>query len=240
MVAELMAYTGYDFVIIDMEHGPGDYTTTLSMLQAVQGKGTSAIVRVSSNDEVVLKKVLDMGPDGVLIPMVNNAAEAHSAAAACLYPPRGVRGVAYPLVRASKWGFNPDYKDSYTKDLLVLIQVETSEAVAEVSDMARVKGIDGIFIGPLDLSASLGHLGDIGHPEVLRCIDGVKKRTLAEGALIGGFAPAGSAVEAMMCAGDYTLVAGAVDVGLLRDAAIADIARFKFQANRTPLSEVEK
>jgi len=223
LVAELMAHAGYDFLVVDMEHSPVDVHGALPMLQAVAAAGRPALVRVALNRPELIKKALDLGPAGLIVPLVDSAEEARAVAAACRYPTRGLRGVAYPLVRASAWGLDANYVRRCEKQCLVLCQVETPAAVNAVEDILQVDGVDGIFVGPLDLSASLGHLGDTRHADVLSALARIEAAAAKHPSkVLAGFA-GGRRAHAMFAAG-YRLVATSADVALLRDAARVDIA----------------
>lgn len=174
--AELLAGSGFDWLLLDTEHSPSDVTTVLPQLQAVAAyPSVSAVVRPAWNDKVLVKRHLDIGAQTLLIPYVSTEAEAAAAVASMRYPTRGVRGVA-STTRAARFGRIPEYAKRAEDELCLLVQVETREALDNLEAIARLDGIDGVFIGPADLAAALGHLGEPGHPEVQSAIaDGIRR-----------------------------------------------------------------
>jgi len=180
-VAELLAACGFDWIVIDTEHGPMEVTDTLPALQAIAAyPDCSAIVRVAINDWVLIKRHLDQGAQTLMLPYVQSRAEAEAAVRAMRYPPRGVRGVA-GMTRASRYGRIPDYVARAEEDLCLVVQVETRDALDRLEEIATVDGVDAVFIGPADLAASLGHPGNPGHPEVVAAIEGAIGRLGALG-----------------------------------------------------------
>ena len=178
-VAEIVAGTGFDWVLIDAEHGPFDLGGLQTVLAAFNGSRSVPIVRVAWNDPVRIKQVLDLGVDGVLVPMVNSAAEAKAAVAACKYPPAGNRGVG-PR-RASDYGRNTDAYTAQANDgTIVMLQIEHVDAVARIDAILAVPGIDVICIGPTDLSGTAGVLRQFDHPTVVAAIDKVIARCRAK------------------------------------------------------------
>jgi 4-hydroxy-2-oxoheptanedioate aldolase len=173
--AELVAGSGFDWLLIDGEHSPNAPTTVISQLQAVAAYPVTAIVRPAWNDKVLIKRYLDIGTQSFLVPYVQNVEEAQAAVAAIRYPPRGVRGVA-GTTRASGFGRMADYAKHAEEELCMLVQIETREGLDNLDAIARVDGVDGVFIGPADLAAGLGHLGDQAHPEVQSAIQDAIKR----------------------------------------------------------------
>ncbi len=186
-VAEIILLSGFDWVMIDMEHSALSLSDTQIALQ-VLGDKILKIVRVPGNDEIWIKRVLDTGCDGIIVPMVNSAGEAEKAIAAARYPLDGKRSVG--LARAHKFGasFN-EYLEKANSNLIVMIQIEHTDAVKNIDSILKVKGIDAIFIGPYDLSASMGLTGKVNHPEVRKAVDLIKKKCLEAGlpyAIFGG------------------------------------------------------
>jgi len=173
--AELVAGSGFDWLVLDGEHSPNAPTTVISQLQAVAAYPVSAIVRPAWNDKVLIKRYLDIGAQSLLIPYVQNANEAAEAVAAIRYPTRGVRGVA-GVTRASRFGRVADYAKRAEEELCLLVQIETREGLENLEAIAKTDGIDGVFIGPADLAAALGHLGNQQHPEVQSAIQDAIKR----------------------------------------------------------------
>ena len=163
--AEALGCLGFDFLVVDMEHTPIDLQQMVGILQAIAGTPAQAIVRPPWNDMVMVKRALDAGAQSLLLPFVQNADEAKRAVAYTRYPPEGVRGVA-AAHRASRYGTIPDYVKRARDEICVIVQIETPTAFAQLEDIAAVPGVDSIFIGPADLSASMGFPGDMGNPAV--------------------------------------------------------------------------
>lgn len=179
LVAEIMAGSGAQWLLIDAEHSPNSLESVLAQLHAVHGYDVLPMVRLPWNDTVLIKQYLDLGAQNLLIPMVNDAEQAKAAAAAVRYPPHGVRGVGSALARAARWNRIPDYLARADETISLTVQIETGEAVGNVEEILAVDGVDGIFIGPSDLAASMGLLGQQEHPDVRaaveRCIDAACK-----------------------------------------------------------------
>lgn len=182
--SEIVASAGFDFAVIDMEHSPNDLNSVLGQLQAFAPHPTPAIVRPMWNDMVVVKRLLDIGAPGLVFPMVQNAEEARAAVAACRYPPHGVRGVA-GSTRANQFGRVTDYFDRVDEELTIIAQVETRAAMAVVDEIAAVDGVSGVFFGPSDIAADLGHLGKPMHPEVWEAIRPLSRRLADKGMPVG-------------------------------------------------------
>jgi len=163
--AEAMGCVGFDFLVVDMEHTPLDPPQLADILRTIASTPAQAVVRPPWNDMVMVKRALDAGAQTLLFPFVQNAEEARRAVAYTRYPPDGVRGVA-GTHRGSRFGAVSDYLKAAGKEMCVIVQIETLTALAELEAIAAVPGVDSIFVGPGDLSASMGHLGDIGHPAV--------------------------------------------------------------------------
>eukprot|EP00850_Spirogloea_muscicola_P006724 SM000032S12108 [mRNA] locus=s32:541998:544113:- [translate_table: standard] len=226
VVAELLGLAGYDLVVVDSEHGPGGTMAALQLLQALAGTGAAAVVRVPEGSAVNLKKALDIGPAGVMVPMVNSVDEARAVVAGCRYPPRGVQSCAYPIVRASQYGFNEEYLATCEDDLLIMAQVESTSAVSNIADIAAVDGIDCLFVGPMDLAASIGRLTEPGHSDVMALIQQTEAAILASKKLLGGFVPPGRTPAEMFEKG-YNVVVGSADVALIRQAVVTDVMKAK-------------
>jgi 4-hydroxy-2-oxoheptanedioate aldolase len=180
IAADAIADSGFDWVLLDSEHSPNELPDLLTQMMAFSASHTTPIVRPAWNDTVLIKRVLDIGPQSVLIPYVQNAEEARRAVAATRYPPDGVRGIA-GAARSSRYGRIKDYAKKAADELCVLVQVETRQALAELEAIAAVPGVDGIFIGPSDLSGSMGHIGNPGHPEVQAALKNAVERISAAG-----------------------------------------------------------
>jgi 4-hydroxy-2-oxoheptanedioate aldolase len=214
---EAVAGAGFDWLLLDMEHSPNDTQTILHQLQTIAAYPVAAVVRPAWNDPVEIKKLLDIGVQNFLIPYVQNPAEAEQAVKSVRYPPRGIRGVS-ALTRATNFGRVIDYMKSCEEEICVLVQVETQDALDEISGIAAIDGVDGIFIGPGDLSASLGFPGQLKHPKVLEVIDRamleIKSKGVAPGILTGDKELARHYIEL----GSMFTAVG-VDAGLLARAA---------------------
>ena len=169
-VAEMAGAAGFDWCLIDGEHGPNDLPLIEAQLRALHGLPSSAIVRVPQGDDWILKQVLDIGAQSILVPMVETARQAEKVVKACKYAPEGNRGVGYALARASGYNAITDYAQTANNQICVIVQVETLAAMSNIPEIAKVSGVDCIFIGPADLSADMGHLGNLNHPEVLKVI----------------------------------------------------------------------
>lgn len=167
--AEIVAGSGFDWLVIDTEHSPNEVDTTLAQLQAVAASPASAVVRPAWNDTVLIKRHLDIGAQTLLVPYVQDEEEAAAAVAAMRFPPRGVRGVA-GVTRATRFGRVADYAKRADQELCLLVQIETRRGLDHLEAITRCEGVDGVFIGPADLAAGLGHPGDIAHAEVQSAI----------------------------------------------------------------------
>jgi len=178
--AEMVAGSGFDWLLLDGEHSPNDPPLLLAQLQAVAPYPVSAVVRPAWNDTVLIKRYLDIGAQSLLIPYVQTASEAQAAVEAVRYPPRGVRGVA-GMTRSSRYGRVADYAKRAESEICLLVQIETRAGLDNLEAIAKTDGVDGVFIGPADLAAGLGHLGEISHPEVQSAIEGAIKRIRACG-----------------------------------------------------------
>ena len=225
-VSEILGLVGFDYLLIDQEHGLGDPTSLSLQLQAMSATQTTAVVRVPWNDHVYLKRVLDAGVEGVMIPSVDNAEQARAAVAACRYPPLGRRGTAASSVRASSYGMAPDYVATAADNLVIMIQIETVEGVRNIDEILAVEGIDVMFIGPYDLSGSAGHLGELKHPEVAGLIEHAERQIKASGIAMGTVPHTGCTWKDMFERG-YQLCNSGSDIGRIRDGALADMKSFR-------------
>ena len=226
-VAEICAAAGYDCVLIDREHGMGDIHSAIAEMAGAQAHGATALVRVKANDPVEIKLALDIGVEGVMIPAINNASEARRAAQACVYPPRGIRGFAAPIVRASSYGLHAaEYLKRARDELLVIGQIETREGVEAADAIAATEGIDMIFVGPYDLTNSYGHLGEPDHKETLKAIARVEKAAKKHGKLLGAIPTPARSADGLY-RGGYDLVISHSDVVMVRAAAEADVAAMR-------------
>ncbi len=221
---EAIADTGFHWALIDTEHSPNELPMVHGQLQALSASPTHPIVRPPWNDNVALKRLLDIGVQTVLVPFVQNADEARRAVAGVRYPPAGSRGVS-SLTRANGFGRMTDYFARADDEICVLAQVETRAALAEIEAIAAVDGIDGIFIGPSDLAADLGHLGQPGHPNVQAAIADAIGRIRATGKAAGILAPVQADAQRWLEFG-CTFVAVGSDLGLLARGSEALLAAF--------------
>ena len=223
-MAEISADAGYDWMRIDGEHGPYDLRTLLDCLRAVSAYPTTPVVRPAAADPVKIKQVLDLGAQTLLIPMVNTKEQAELMVKAVNYAPEGIRGVGSPIARSGRWGRIPNYMRDAKNEICLLVQVETQEALDNIEDIASVEGIDGIFIGPADLSASLGHPDDAAAimDQVWHAFDVIKKHGKAAGFLAFDKPTVDKAYEH---GADFVAVAG--DTDLYVRALAADIAQYK-------------
>lgn len=224
-VAEILAGTGYDWLLIDGEHAPNDVRSVLGQLQAMAAYPVHPIVRPVQADVALVKQLLDIGVQTLLVPMIDTAEQAARMVAAMRYPPRGIRGVGSAVARASRWNGWPDYALAADAQMCLLVQVETETAMGNVAKIAAVDGVDGVFFGPADLSASMGLLGQPSHPEVVAAIGrgmaAVKAAGKASGIIQTDPAQARHFLEL-----GATFVAVGVDALLLGAAAKALVAEF--------------
>lgn len=240
-VTELVAGCEFDWVLLDTEHTPSDVPVVMQQLQAVDAAGleksnrTSAVVRPAWNDTVLIKRYLDIGAKNLLLPFVQDAAEAAAAVAATRYAPRGLRGMG-GATRASNFGRTADYVATAESDLCVLVQVETAAALDKIEEIAAVDGIDGIFLGPADLSASMGHADNPRHPEVDAAINDAIRRIRACGKAPGILMI--DQVRAKQCLELGALfVAVAIDLLLLRTGLDSAIGEFKGNVKGSGVTE---
>ena len=224
-VAELLGSAGFDWLCIDMEHAPNELPDVQAQLQALRGATTSPIVRPPWNDMVWMKRVLDLGAQTLLIPYVQTAEEAAEAVSFVRYPPAGRRGVAGGT-RATQWGRIPDYTRRVEEELCLLVQVESRQGLASLDAIAATPGVDGVFIGPADLSADMGHPGDPQHAEVQAAIEDAVRRIRAAGKAAGILARGEAAGRRWLEAG-CGFVAVGVDAALLAQAADGLAAKFR-------------
>lgn len=188
VAAEIMSQSAFDWLIVDMEHAPGSYENLQAQLQAMNGSGVVPFARAPWNDLVAIKKILDTGVMGVLVPYVNTRKEAEAAVAACKYPPMGVRGVA-GSPRAAGYTRNVlPYLTTANEETIVMVAVETMEAVQNLDEILQVEGLDGIFIGPVDLASSMGFLGDPSRPEVQQVIAQIEEKVIPSDKFLGTLA----------------------------------------------------
>ena len=169
--AELAANAGFDWLLIDGEHAPNDLRGLLGQLQAVAPYASQPVIRPVIGDTALIKQILDIGAQTLLVPMVESADQARELVRAIHYPPSGIRGVGSALARASRWNSIPGYLDKADGQMCLLVQIENLDGLAKLDEIVAVDGVDGVFIGPADLSASMGHRGNPGHPDVQAAIE---------------------------------------------------------------------
>ena len=227
--ADALSRLGYDWLACDTEHAPLEASGTLPILQAADPR-CEVVVRPAWNDRTLIKRHLDLGARTLLVPFVESADEARAAVAACRYPPHGVRGVAGG-VRASGYGTVPGYHAGADAEVCLLVQVETGTALERLEDIASVDGVDGVFIGPSDLAASLGHLANPGHEDVQRAIETAAGRLADVGTPSGILAVAPGEAERYAAWG-FGFVAAGVDLGLMMGAARERLERVRGAGGR--------
>lgn len=181
ITTEIAAGAGFDWLLLDGEHGPIDVPIMRDLLMAMKGSATHPVVRVSEGQTALIKRVLDVGAQTILVPLIDTAEQAAHAAAAMFYPPRGVRGAGVGVVRASGYNTIPDYVTTANEEVCLLVQAETVTALDNLEEICAVEGVDGVFIGPGDLSVSMGLPGQITHKEVQARIDDAIRRIRAAG-----------------------------------------------------------
>lgn len=228
--AEAMGRAGFDWLLVDQEHVPIDEVETLHILQAIAGTSATPVVRLAANDAVLFKRALDLGARTVMVPFIDTAADAGRAVSYAKYPPEGVRGFA-GVSRASGYGTAPDYARRANESVFAIIQLETPRAVDALEEIAAVPGVDALFLGPGDLSAAMGHIGNIMHPDVQSMIADVARRCRTIGIPCGIVGPTPEAVSEFASLG-YSFVAIASDMGMMMRQANAFIQTLKPSLNK--------
>ena len=222
---EILAGSGFDWLLLDMEHAPNEVPLLVGQLQAMTSATTAAVVRPAWNDAVLIKRILDAGAQNLLVPYVQTVEEARAAVAATRYPEQGLRGVA-TAHRANRFGRVKDYFQRANEEMCIVVQIETRKALQNLEAIADVEGVDGLFIGPSDLSASLGHLGNSGHPDVRQAIEDAGKRIRKAGKVAGILAPIEADARHWIEKG-FTFVAVGGDAALLARQTEELAAKFK-------------
>ncbi len=220
--AEALGFCGFDFLVVDMEHVPIDMAETISILRTVAGTPAQALVRLAWSDQVLVKRVLDAGAANVMFPFIQTVEEARLAVSYTRYPPHGVRGMA-GVHRASRFGRVPDYFRTAGDRLAVVLQLETPEAVENAGAIAAVEGVDSLFLGPGDLSAAMGRIGEIAHPDVQAMIARAATLAHAAGKPIGIVGPNPEMVARFLSYG-YDWVAVASDMAMMTGRAVDWVA----------------
>jgi 2-keto-3-deoxy-L-rhamnonate aldolase RhmA len=231
IVAEAIGSAGFDWGVLDMEHTPIDLSTLVSLLQAVGNTAMQPVVRVPWNDTVFVKRVLDAGAQTLLFPFIQNASEAAAAVAAVRYPPQGVRGMA-GMSRGSRFGTTPDYFKTANGNICTIVQLETPAAIAQLEAIAAVPGVDALFVGPGDLSGTMGHVGDLTHPAVMDLMADAGRRAHALGIPIGTVGGNAEVVAKYRAMG-YDFVAVASDLGLLMRGAQSAVQALSHAPEKT-------
>jgi len=216
VTAEVLGLAGFDWLLIDGEHAPNDVSTLVPQLMALKDSVSAPVVRPPWNEPVIIKRLLDAGFHNFLIPFVESAEQARAAVAATRYPPRGIRGVSVSQ-RNNRYGTVPDYFGIIDDNIAVMVQIESRGGLEAIDAITAVDGVDGLFVGPQDLAAALGHLGNPAHPEVQKAIRHIIERARAGGKAAGTLAPVEADARRYMEWG-ATFVAVGSDLGLFRSA----------------------
>lgn len=213
-ITESLSTLSFDWFVLDQEHSPIDHQITQELMQAISGDKITPLIRVAWNDPVEIKKALDTGAHGIIVPWVNTKEDAKKAVRSCKYPPEGIRGCGPRRTII----LDPDYLKTANEEILIVVQIETREAVDNCREILSVEGIDGFFVGPFDLSTSMGHMGEIENPEVQKSIDRVfktgKELNVASGIWRGG----GKSIKERLEEG-WQIVALGMDIQMLMGGA---------------------
>lgn len=224
---QVICEAGFDFIIIDHEHGIGDHMSLGLQLLALEASATVSLVRVPRMEGNYMRRVLDLGAAGLVVPSVENADEARQVVDWCRYPPHGNRGAAPGTIRASDFGLKAkEYAATANDNVLLIVQIETVEGARNAAEIAAVPGIDMIFIGPYDLSASAGVMGQMTHPTVVGMIESIEQAAKAAAKPLGSILWPGMSLKDMYARG-FSLIASGSDASRLHDACVADIRRFR-------------
>ncbi|PCI70182.1 MAG: 2-keto-3-deoxy-L-rhamnonate aldolase [Piscirickettsiaceae bacterium] len=223
--AELMATTGFDWLLIDGEHGPNDIKSILAQLQALAAYPVSPVVRMQGHDVADIKRVLDVGGQTLLIPMVESADQAKQLVQAVQYPPKGIRGMGGGLTRATRWGSISDYLEKADDNICLILQLESPEGITQLDTITNIDGVDAIFIGPADLAAAMGYIGQPAHPEVCKVVEDAIKRIHALGKPVGVYCGDPEQVKKYQSMGASFFLIGA-DTMLLKLAASKLVDQF--------------
>lgn len=228
---EAVGHCGFDFLVIDMEHVPIEVRDLAELLRAIGNTPADPLVRISWNDKVTIKRVLDAGAQTIMVPFVETAEEAAEAVAAAKYPPQGVRGMA-AVHRASRYGAAGDYLKRANDETCVIVQLETAEAIGRIREIAAVPGVDGVFVGPGDLATSLGHIGNIAHEHVQTLIARAAKEAAELRRPIGIVGPTPEMVRRFLDYG-YTFAALASDMAFMTSRARSALGELR-DREKTP------
>lgn len=231
--AEILATTGYDWMLVDGEHAPNHVPSLLAQLQAVAPYPTQPVVRAVNGDATLIKQLLDIGTQTLMVPMVETAEQAAALVQAMRYPPAGIRGVGGGLTRATRWDSVPNYITTAHEQLCLIVQIESRLGVANAAAIAAVEGVDAVFIGPADLSTGMGYAGDSSQPEVQEAIQRTIDTVQAQGKACGILAPNVDDAKRYAQWG-CKFVAVGIDISLLRQGAIQNLALHKGQTAAAP------
>lgn len=230
LIAEMLTHSGYDWTVVDMEHSPNELNDVLLQLQVAQSGSAEPVVRVPWNEPVIVKRVLDIGAQSILFPLVETKEEAEQAVMSTRYPPAGIRGVM-SLARMNNYGKAANYYKTAHEEICVIVQCETLKSVNNIPEIAAVEGVDAVFIGPSDLSASMGHIGNFGHPDVQaaikRGIESANQHGIPVGFLSGNEDDARNALD-----WGCSFVAVGSDMSVLTKQATALLQRFQDHVNK--------
>lgn len=224
-LTEMLAGCGFDWVLVDTEHSPIELPDVIDHLRAIRGAGLPALVRPAWNDTVTIKRLLDQGAQTLLIPYVESAEEARRAVAAIRFPPKGVRGVSGSS-RSSNYGLETDYFARAEAELCLIVQIESLNALQQIEHIAAVDGVDAVFIGPSDLAASMGHIGNAQHPDVQAAIDDGFRRLKAMGKATGYLTGNEAEFKRRMDQG-IDFISFATDAVFIRTSTLALVQRLK-------------
>lgn len=225
ITTEVLGLAGFDWLLLDAEHSPNDVLTLIPQLMALKDSVSAPVVRPPANEPVIIKRLLDAGFHNFLIPFVESAQAARDAVAATRYPPQGIRGVAM-LQRNNRYGTVPDYFKVANDNMTVLVQIESRAGIDAAAQIAAADGVDGVFVGPSDLAAALGHIGNPGHPEVQGAITELFAAISSQGKPIGILTPVEADARRYLEQG-ATFVAVGNDIGLFRAQTLALADRFR-------------
>jgi 4-hydroxy-2-oxoheptanedioate aldolase len=226
VAAEICATAGFDWFLIDGEHAPNDLRTILAQLQTLAAFPVEPVVRPPIGEAWIIKQLLDAGARSLLVPMVDTAEQARDLVSMTRYPPHGIRGVGARMARASQFGARSDYIAKAKDEMCLLVQVETAAALGQIEAIAAVEGVDGIFVGPSDLAASMGHTGNPAHPEVRAAVEDALRRISAAGKPAGIVSFNADDTQRFIDL-DTMFVAVGADAAILADGTRALIKRFK-------------
>jgi len=232
--AEALGHAGFDFLVVDMEHVPIEMPELAGILRAIGCTPAQPIVRLAWSDRVLVKRALDAGAHSIMLPFIESAQEAEAAVAYTRYPPAGVRGVA-AIHRGSRFGQVPNYFAEADQQICTIVQLETPQAIEQLGEIAAVPGVDALFVGPGDLSAAMGHIGDIGHPEVQAMLQRAASAAADAGKPVGIVGPTPQMVSRFLDYG-YSFAAVASDIVMMTGRAADWLGVLRGKAPAAPTS----